>query len=411
MDTFTSVQHPSDRDYVRNRRKMLEATWNLNKMQLDRQVQYLRDAPVADAPRDDSGLGRKMLAELRSASYIPDHLKAILDSTGGGSSGGSVMIRQDLEVPLYLLFVKTFPLFERIRHAPSNGLVHAANQVTAVDGQSLGSSVLSGELSTVNYQQSTYNRVSYPIAVFGTGRGVSFKELAAVQAGGAAYNPAQTELTNGMIRMATDVQYVMFQGNASTSSGAGAATELGAYNQYAFDGFRPVIGSQGTYSGDNAIQIDQSTENLTESLQFGTTEVANNGGNPDLVVMSMNAKMAFDQEQQPNQRWNGPNEGEIIPGVKCSRLNWANGTLDILPVPGNTLGTYTRASDSATVEDAYILDSNTCCLRWLYADSFTVLQIPSGVDGALSDRSIIFGMWGLEIAAPLFCAKVRRIAS
>src|SRR5437773_721319 len=83
--------------------------------------------------------------------------------------------------------------------APSNGLVHAANQVTAIDNAALGSTVLSSELGSVNYVASTYNRVTFPIAVFATGRGVSFKELAAVSAGGANYNPAQTELTNGMI--------------------------------------------------------------------------------------------------------------------------------------------------------------------------------------------------------------------
>ena len=410
LDTFTSVLHPHDSDFKKNRRKMLEAHAHLSQIQLDRQVEYLMETD--QFPRDESGeITKRVMNEVTGASHIPTLLqKAILDSTGGGTSGGSVMIRQDLEVPLYLLFVQKFPLFDMIRHAPSNGLVHAANQVTAIDGASIGGSVLSSELGTVNYQSSVYNRVTFPIGVFATGRGVSFKELAAVNQGGANYNPAQTELSNGMLRMATDVQYYMFQGNASTSGGAGANTELGAYQAAAFDGMRSVLGSQGTYSGNNAIQVDIGTTNILESCQFAAGKAANNGGSPDLVVMGMNAKQAFDSEQQGNQRY-GSDTTEVIPGLKVNRLQWANGLLDILPVPGNTLGTYTRASDSATVEDIYVLDRNTLTLRWLYADNFTVLQIPSGVDSQLSSRWIIFGMFGLEIAAPLFCAKVRRLAS
>lgn len=409
MDTFTSVLSPHDRQYVENRRKMLDAHSNLSSIQLDRQVQYLMNS--AERPSDASGsITENVMHELRGASYIPERLKAILDSSGGGTSGGSVMIRQDLEIPLYLLFVQKFPLFDALRHAPSNGLVHAANQVTAIDGNALGSSVLSSELGSVSYASSTYNRVTFPIAVFATGRGVSFKELAAVQAGGAAYNPAQTEMTNGMLRMATDVQYYMFQGNASTSSGAGASTELGAYNAAGIDGLRSVLGSQGTFSGNNAIQADAGVMDVTNSIQWAAAKAAMNGGDPNLGVLSINAKQGYDQEHQGQQRY--PDDtGEIIPGVQVSRMKWANGFIDLLPVPGNTLGTYTRASDSATVEDIYVLDRNTLTVRWLYADNFTVLQIPSGVDGQLSSRWIIFGMFGLEIAAPLFCAKVRRLAS
>lgn len=37
------------------------------------------------------------LGKLRNTDGIPDRTKAILDSTGGGSSGGSVLVRQDLK--------------------------------------------------------------------------------------------------------------------------------------------------------------------------------------------------------------------------------------------------------------------------------------------------------------------------
>lgn len=93
----------------------------------------------------------------------------------------------------YTLFVKTFPAWDRIEKLPSNGLVHAANQITAPDTQSLGASVIT-ELGTVSYASSTFTRQTYPIAVFAQGRGVSIKEMAAVQQGGAPYDPMKIEL-------------------------------------------------------------------------------------------------------------------------------------------------------------------------------------------------------------------------
>src|SRR5438105_3887462 len=105
MDTFTGVQYHHDQQFITNRRKMLDACANLSTTQLKRQVDYLRSNP--EVPTDDTGVQTRMLGELRGAAYTPDFLKAILDSTGGGTSGGSVMIRQDLEVPLYQLFIKS----------------------------------------------------------------------------------------------------------------------------------------------------------------------------------------------------------------------------------------------------------------------------------------------------------------
>jgi hypothetical protein len=86
-----------------------------------------------------------------------------------------------------------FPAFDRIKHLPSNGLVHAYNQITAVDGAALGSSLIS-ELGTVNYQVSQFARQTAQIAVFATGRGAGIKEQAAVKAGGMSYDILGTEL-------------------------------------------------------------------------------------------------------------------------------------------------------------------------------------------------------------------------
>jgi len=52
------------------------------------------------------------------------------------------------------------------------------------------------EVGTVTYTAGSYDKLTFPIAVFATGRGVSLKEIAAVEAGGSppAYSPELTEM-------------------------------------------------------------------------------------------------------------------------------------------------------------------------------------------------------------------------
>jgi hypothetical protein len=281
--------------------------------------------------------------------------------------------------------------------------------MTAPDGQSLGGSLIS-ELGGVNYDHSVLAKQTTPISVFAQGRGVSFKEEAAVRAGGMDFKPLSIEMASAVTRLATDIQYYMFQGNFTNSSGQTSSTEGGAYNALAFDGFRGVMGSVGSFSGNNAIQVDVGSLNITESLKLTAAKEANNGGFPDMAVLGMLAKDALETENMPNQRWND-NMTEVAPGVNVNTINWANGKMKILPVPGNTLGTYNRTSDNALVEDMYVFDSSKITLRWLYSETMTVLEIPSGVDGQLSSRVLCFYMYGLEQAAPIFSGKARRLAS
>lgn len=210
------------------------------------------------------------------------------------------------------------------------------------------------------------------------------------------------------MRVSNNTDFI-FQGNATNNPGS-LTTEQGLYNANAFDGFRSVLGSVAGFTTNNAIQADVSSLNILETLQLVSAKAANNGGMPSCVFMSMNSKQALDTEQQANQRYNN-DFVEIAPGVRVNQLNWANGSLAIIPVPGNMIGSYNRTSDGQLVEDMYVLDERTVTVRWLYSETFTVLQIPSGVDGALSNRFIPFIMIGLEQAAPLFNAKVRRLAS
>lgn len=306
------------------------------------------------------------------------------------------------------VYVKKFPAWERFVKLPSNGLVHAATQQTAPDGTAQGSSFIA-ELGTVPYTTTTNQRATFPIAVMANGRGVSLKEIAAVAQGGASYNPQEIESQGAMTKLASDAQWAMMQGNA-TNAGGLATQEAGLYNALAFDGYRGVLGSVSAFAGNNAYQMDISGLNMLESLQTVAVHGANNGGNPTLVMMSMLAKQALDIEQENNVRYNSQ-LNDLIPGVKSNAITYANGSLDIAPIPGNSIGTYNRTSDGVLVEDMYVLDESTIKIRWLYSPDFVVMQIPSGVDGQLSDRVIIFGMYGLEQAAPIFCGKARRVAS
>lgn len=408
--TFTAVQHPHDTKYAQDRQRIINE--NLRTMTEGEMRQQLKHLINNDAPiRDESNMSSKIIGEIHSSPIVPNSVKSILDSTSGTT--GNVLLRQDLEPVLHSIFVKRFPVFERITKKPANGLVHQATRITAPDSGSLGSTVIT-ETGTVTYTAGTYDKLTFPIAVFATGRGVSFKEIAAVEAGGSppAYSPELTEMANGMVKLAQDIQYFILQGNASNSSGAGSTTEKGPYNANGIDGFRGVLGSAGSFSSNNAIQVDVASLNITESLRYGATQAANNGGIPKLAFMSLNSKQAFDDEQMTNVRYDSSaNLRDLIPGTRVSSLTYSEDELLIVPFPGSTGGTYNRTSDNALVEDIYIVDEDHLAIPWLYSEGFTVLQIPSGVDGVLSSRWIIFAMYGLEIAAPSFNAKVRRLAS
>lgn len=402
---LTAAYHPKNPEYRAKRRSIIDRELKgMSNQQLDESFLFAASQP---APENTKEMSRRVMTDLVSSfnGQMPEKLKSILDTTGGGSSGGSVLIRQDLEPYLYRLFVNVFPAFEKIRHLPSNGLIHSYNQITAFDGASLGSSIIT-ELGTVNYQVSQFNRASANIAVFATGRGASFKEQAAVRAGGMSYDVLATELAGGMTRLATDVQWQMFAGNSTTTGVVTGTTETGLYIGAGYDGMRQQLGAAGVYTANNSIQQDRGTLNMLECIQYVAARGANAGGAPDLALLSMMSKNALDTEQQHNKIYTD-NTTEIVPGVVCNRIQAANGIIEILPVPGVTMGNYFRTSDNVSVEDIYVVQSQFMALRYLWADNFTILEIPSGVDSVLSSRYIVFCMYGLEIATPPFMGKVR----
>lgn len=403
METTTELQHPHDASYQMKRQAQIDELLKMDLKHLDQQLKYQIKAG-AENFRDNEGIRKQMFSELQGPE-IPLTTKGILDTTGGAA-----MIRQDLEPTLYAIFVKNFPVFDRLAKGQSNGLVHAATLVTSPEsGYALGGTIFTGAESTgtVNYGQGVYAQKTFPIAVFADGRGVTLKELAAVQAGGVNYDPQKSEMSNAMTRLAMDLQNQILMGNASNAGGT-SSNESGTYQAAGFDGLRGVLGSQGVFAGNNAVQVNLGNLSMTEALQTAAANAANAGGQPTLALMSLGAKQQLDIENQNNRRYND-SQNQIIPGVNASAIEWANGRLDLVPFPGNTLGQYTY-SGVTTTEDIYLLDERMLTMRWLYSDNWTVLQIPVGVDSTLTEKFLVFGMWGMELVAPAFCAKVRRTA-
>lgn len=177
MNDFDRLLHPDDIMYAMRRQEAVEKYLKLNIRQLENQAEVqFKSKPN----QNDQEMQRRLMDDLLNSKFVPPGVrKGILDSTSGTT--GNVLIRQDLEPTLYALFVKQFPAWERLKKAPANGLVHAATQITSPDAvNALGATVIT-ELGTVTYVNSGYARATFPVAVFATGRGVSFKEVAAVE--------------------------------------------------------------------------------------------------------------------------------------------------------------------------------------------------------------------------------------
>lgn len=315
------------------------------------------------------------------------------------SSGGTALIRQDLEPILYSLFVKRFPFFERIRKEPANGLVHAFNQQTAY-----GDAVFQTETGTVTDDAATYARQTTNVAVLATRRGITLKSQFALTQGGSPFNGLSSELASGVTAIAHKLQKTLFQGNATVTSGAGATTELGAYDANGFDGLRKLLGSA---AGEGVIAT-KGTAAYLATINSAVASVLDNGGNPSAILCSPTDYAGLVNELTNLVRYNAPSQADQAAGATFGQVVTAAGALPILAVAGDSIGSYTVTSPTtANYRDMYIVDEDSWSMPYLGADSITTLEIPVGVNGALSRLYIMYVMFGLANKAPQFNAKVR----
>ena len=315
------------------------------------------------------------------------------------SSGGTALIRQDLEPILYSLFVKRFPMFERIRKEPANGLVHAFNQQTAY-----GDAVFQTETGTVTDDSNTYARQTTNVSVLASRRGITLKSQFALTQGGSPFNGISSELAGGVTAIANKLQKTLFQGNATVTSGAGATTELGAYDANAFDGLRKLLGSA---AGQGEI-LTKGTAAYLATINSAVAAVLDNGGNPSAIVCSPTDYAGLVNELTNLVRYNAPALGDQTAGATFGQVVTAAGALPILAVAGDSIGSYTVTSPTtANYRDMYVIDEDTWSLPYLGADSITTLEIPVGVNGSLSRLYIMYVMFGLANKGPQFNAKIR----
>jgi hypothetical protein len=276
--------------------------------------------------------------------------------------------------------------------------VHAFNQQTAY-----GDAVFQTETGTVTDDNNTYARQTTNVAVLATRRGITLKQQFALTGGGSPFNGLSAELAGGVTAIAHKLQKQVFQGNATVTSGAGATTELGAYDANGFDGLRKLLGS----AAGQGIIATKGTAAYLATINSAVASVLDNGGNPSAIVCSPTDYAGLVNELTSLVRYNAPASDEVA-GATFGQVVTAAGALPILAVAGDAIGSYTVTSPTtANYRDMYIIDEDTWSMPYLGADSITTLEIPVGVNGALSKLYIMYVMFGLANKAPQFNAKVR----
>jgi hypothetical protein len=196
------------------------------------------------------------------------------------------------------------------------------------------------------------------------------------------------------------MQKTIFQGNATVSSGT-ANTEDGAYDANAFDGLRKLLNT------GSAVDVDPlagTPEDIRAAVNEAAITVSQAAGRIDIAYLDPTVKGLWDLQLDQNVRYMN-SWTEIAVGAQVNAVNTVFGPTPLYPVPGDSIGSYTRSG--ATVSDIYLLDEDTISVPYLGSAGPTVLDIPIGVSGQLTHLFIIFGMWGFAVKALGFSNKVR----
>jgi len=319
------------------------------------------------------------------------------------TSSASALIRQDLEPILYELFVRTFPLFDRMDKQPANGLVHAYDQMT-----SYGDADWIGELDTVTDDRGTYVRQVTNVGILATRRGVSLKSQFAVLQGGAGFNPERLELQAGLRAMSSRYQKTILHGNWTDNTGT-LNNEKGPYDDDSFDGFRKTLNT-----GD-AVNVDPATNPTTtgsmrRAVDAAILPITEAGGIPSAIFGAPAEQITADEQMDEKTRIIlGNGDQDVTVGVRATRFQTIAGVLPFYGVPGGAVSSYTATSTYSgnTVRDMYVLDESALSIPYLGSPGPTVLEIPIGVTGQLTHLFIIFFMGGLAIKAPTWQNKIR----
>lgn len=340
-----------------------------------------------------AGMGGGLQAQL------DPNLQKAVDTTSAAA-----LIRQDLEPILYELFVRTFPLFDRIPRIPANGLVHAYNQMT-----SYGDADWIGELDSVTDDRGTYVRQITNVGILATRRGVSLKSQFAVLQGGAGFNPERLELQAGLRAMSSRYQKTILHGNWTDPAGT-LNDQVGPYDDDSFDGLRKILNSASAVNVDPATN-PATTGSIRRAIDAAVLPITEAGGTPSAIFGAPADQITFDEQQDDKLRilQQGGAQDTTV-GVRATRISTIAGPLPFYGVPGGAITAYNPASTysaASTVRDLMVLDEDSLAIPYLGASGPTVLEIPIGVTGQLTHLFIIFFMGGLVVHAPTWNNKVR----
>lgn len=331
-------------------------------------------------------------------------LSRALDSTGG--SGGP-LIREDVDAIVRVGYLRRFPAAEAFNPVPANGLEHVFNIETSPgEAQTLDEL---GDLAGTD-SDTTYARGRTNIAILATRRAVSLKLQFASAQSGMNYGlsgPTNRNVMGGITAIANKDQSLVLQGNYSTNTGT-VNNEDGAYDQKGFNGLRKLLKGAAT----SLTKADDET--YIHAINHAIAQIANEGGNVEdtLVLRSFGASLAIDAELQQFYRIDkeAPAGGFDSALSRAGIRNVAGALSKFVPVPSKAQGSgigYYDIAGPTTVEDIYVCDPGGIEKPYLGSSTPTVLELPVGFNGRLTNVYVIFLMTGLAVFIPSFHRKIR----
>jgi hypothetical protein len=347
---------------------------------------------------------------------VQNAIGATIQKEVGTSSTTGPVIRQDLAVEVYEVFVKQFPLLDMLPKRESNGLVDAFERQLSYSRNSEDTPLTLGETGVVADDANSYVQDTCNIAVFGSRRGASLKSIFAARATG-SIDVAGREVAGGLLKIAHDFQTEAFRAQNVTATGAGSTTNLGIYDANGFKGLRYVTEFMSPASvvvqADLSASFTAANQVVTNALSAVVNAIIDLGGNPDISMGSAKAREYLRQEAYSKTTFFGDQKVEVIPNVFVPGFTTGNGeTLPYMNIPGysvngvNNAG-YSISGDGHNYIDIYVADSSMLSLVWLGAPAPTLIEVPLGSDGTLRKLTIPYWMASLEVAVPMFLGKVR----
>lgn len=335
--------------------------------------------------------------QMQSKELEPDVAKAI------DTSAFSAMVRQDLEPGVTELFVRRFPLFDWAPREPANGLIHAYRQQT-----SYGDADWIGELDTVTDSQGTYVRAFTNVGILATRRGVSLKALFAARQAGNTPSPESLELNSAMLAMASRYQKTMLYGNWQDAAGT-LVNERGPYDEDSFDGLRYHLNTARAKNVDPATSPD-TTGSMRRAFDAAALEITEAGGQDVVAYGANQERITFNEQQDDKVRiiLDGAAK-QITAGVRVPAVATLEGVIPFYGVPGGFNSSYTATGTYGgnTVRDIFLLADTSISIPYLGSDGPTIIEIPTGYNGQLTNLFIVFFMGGLAVKAPQFSNKLR----